>query len=215
MEGPKMVEELLNSKYAVRRLFATKEWISEHSVNGPFPEEVNEAELTRISCLQTPNQVLALVEQKDPPDEPVLEGKLTLVLDGIQDPGNFGTIIRIADWFGIDQIVAGDNTVELYNPKTIQATMGSFMRVNCWYRHLSDFLQSVKIPVYGALLEGKSMYEPINFTEGLLLIGNEGRGIDAHLLKYISDPITIPRMGKAESLNAAVATGILVAHLKK
>ncbi len=138
-----------------------------------------------------------------------------MVLDGIQDPGNFGTIIRIADWFGIKQIVASEDTVELYNPKVIQSTMGSFLRVNVWYQPLPGFLQSAGIPVYGALLNGKNMHGEPPVTEGLLVIGNESKGISKELLPFISHPITIPRLGGAESLNAAVAAGIIVSHLTK
>jgi TrmH family RNA methyltransferase len=171
--------------------------------------------LERISSLQTPNKVLAVVEQESPHKEPVLNNQLTLVLDGIQDPGNLGTIIRIADWFSIKQIIASGDTVELYNPKVVQSTMGSITRVEVWHKDLEFFLQSVKQPVYGALLNGKNMHSEPPVTEGLLVIGNESKGISKELVPYISHPITIPRLGGAESLNAAVATGIIVSHLKK
>jgi TrmH family RNA methyltransferase len=132
------------------------------------------------------------------------------VLDGIQDPGNFGTIIRIADWFGIKQIIAGEDCVEVYNPKVIQSTMGSICRVNVWYNNLQQWLVNIDVPVYGALLNGENVYNLKSITEGLLIIGNESKGIREPLKSIITHPITIPKRGNAESLNAAIATGIIV-----
>ncbi len=213
-EGAKLVNELLQSHYTIRKLYALEDWVKEHTSTVAITT-VTEIELEKISGLQTPNQVLAIVEQKTPPSEPELNNQLTLVLDGIQDPGNLGTIIRIADWFGIKQVIASEDTVELYNPKVIQSTMGSFTRVNFWYRSLHTFLETATIPIYGALLNGKNMHGEPPVTEGLLVIGNESKGISKELLPFISHPITIPRLGGAESLNAAVAAGIIVSHLKK
>ena len=212
-EGVKLVDELLQSQYTIRKLYATAEWMATRDNTNAVA--VTAEELARISGLQTPNQVLAIVEQPKPTGEPVLRSQLTIAVDGIQDPGNLGTIIRIADWFGITQLVAGDDTVELYNPKLIQATMGSFTRVQVWYRSLTDWLPGVTVPVYGAVLDGKNMYETSPVNEGILLIGNEARGIAKELLPFVTHPVTIPASGKAESLNAAVATGILVAQLKR
>jgi len=145
--------------------------------------------------------------------EPIFKNKITLLLDGIQDPGNMGTIIRIADWFGIDQIIASEDSVEFYNPKVIQSTMGSFIRVNCWYKNLPEQLQHASVPIYGALLDGQSVNEIGKINEGILVIGNESKGIRDAVLPFISKAVTIPRIGYAESLNAAVATGILLSHL--
>lgn len=214
VEGAKLVEELLLTSYEVKHIYALPAWAEKHS-RLPNLTVITESELERISNLQTPNQVLAVVAQPEQAASPVLENQLTLVLDNIQDPGNLGTIIRIADWFGIQQIVASPDTVEHYNPKVIQSTMGSFARVQVWYRPLLPFLQAVKLPVYGALLTGKNLYEEIPLKEGLLLIGNESKGIAPELLQFISHPITIPRIGRAESLNAAVAAGIIVSHLTR
>ena len=213
-EGTKLAEELLKSRYRIRKLYALADWAEQYSGTAELVT-VTDIELERISSLQTPNKVLAVVEQESPHKEPVLNNQLTLVLDGIQDPGNLGTIIRIADWFSIKQIIASGDTVELYNPKVVQSTMGSITRVEVWYKDLDFFLQSVKQPVYGALLNGKNMHSEPPVTEGLLVIGNESKGISKELIPYISHPITIPRLGGAESLNAAVATGIIVSHLKK
>lgn len=210
-EGTKLVAELLEAGYPIKNIYALESWAA------PLPDlpitRISPIELEKISTLQTPNQVVVVAEQREPTGEPVLKNKLTLVLDGIQDPGNLGTIIRIADWFGIDQIIASNDTVELYNPKVIQATMGSFLRVKIWYRELEELLTTINVPVYGALLNGTSMYATKPPKEALLVIGNESKGIRENILPYIKHAITIPRTGKAESLNAAVATGILLAHL--
>lgn len=210
-EGTKLVAELLEAGYPIKNIYALESWAA------PLPDlpitRISPIELEKISTLQTPNQVVVVAEQREPTGEPVLKNKLTLVLDGIQDPGNLGTIIRIADWFGIDQIIASNDTVELYNPKVIQATMGSFLRVKIWYRELEKLLTTINVPVYGALLNGTSMYATKPPKEALLVIGNESKGIRENILPYIKHAITIPRTGKAESLNAAVATGILLAQL--
>jgi TrmH family RNA methyltransferase len=126
-----------------------------------------------------------------------------------------GTIIRIADWFGIDQIIASEDTVELYNPKVIQSTMGSFMRVKVWYRDIASLLGKCEVPIYGAVLEGKSMYEVKPPETGILVIGNESKGIREELQSLIQERITIPRIGQAESLNAAVALGILLSQFRR
>jgi TrmH family RNA methyltransferase len=219
VEGPKMLEELLASNWAIRKIIALPDWIQ---TQGSLPTEVVEVDdimLGRLSLLQTPNKVMAIVEKKKEEQALVYNGKLTLLLDGIQDPGNLGTIIRTADWFGIDQIVVSEDTAGWYTPKVIQSTMGSCFRVSIHSMDLETLLQSNvksknKLPVYGALLNGKSMHEikwePSNF----ILIGNESKGIRENLLSYISHPISIPRTGEAESLNAAVATGIILANAK-
>lgn len=213
-EGSKLVKELINSHYRLRMIYALPEW--EASFSGDLPiTRISKSELAKISQLSSPHQVFAVAEQLFPVKEPVLSGKITLVLDDIRDPGNLGTLIRIADWFGVDQIIASEDTVDLYNPKVIQSTMGSFIRVQLWYKSLVNFLSSAKVPVYGALLEGKNIYATPPVTEGILVIGNESRGISQDLLPYISDPITIPRLGGAESLNAAIAGGILLSHMSR
>ncbi len=212
-EGVKLVDELLSSDYRIKKIYATEGWSLQHPAAGATL--ITADELAKISSLQTANQVLVIAEQRKADDLPVFENQLSLLLDGIQDPGNLGTMIRIADWFGITQIVASPDTVELYNPKVIQATMGSFTRVKVWYHPLAEMLESCKVPVYGALLQGDSMYNTEPPAEGILLIGNEARGINPNLMPFINHPVTIPRIGGAESLNAAIATGILLAQLRK
>jgi TrmH family RNA methyltransferase len=211
-EGPKLATELLNSNYEVKKIYATAKWIAENPTSIETAI-VTEIELEKISSLQTANEVLLICRQKENINFSNLSGKLSLAIDGIQDPGNLGTIIRIADWFGITQIIASEDTVELTNPKVVQSTMGSFIRVQCWYTHLPALLQTTKLPVYGAFLEGHSVMGMQPLKEGLLVIGNESKGIRAEVLPYIKNAVTIPKLGGAESLNAAVATGILLSHL--
>ncbi|WP_295231627.1 RNA methyltransferase [Sediminibacterium sp.] len=214
VEGVKGVDELLNSSFVVQKIFAVNEWA--HPLMGKAPLiRVSEEELQKISGLQTANKVLAVAEQQNFVSQKPQKSSITLALDGIQDPGNMGTLIRIADWFGINTILASEDSVEVYNPKVIQSTMGSFIRVKVGYGNLSELLADAGIPVFGALLEGESVYNQSSITEGVLLIGNESKGIHAELLPYITSPIHIPRIGGAESLNAAVAAGILLSHLIK
>jgi TrmH family RNA methyltransferase len=211
-EGNKLVGEMLDSAYPVYRIYATAEWAERHPGHTAITNVVTEGELERISQLQTPNEVLAIAEQRLPSGKPDLSKDITLVLDGIQDPGNLGTIIRIADWFGISQIIASEDTVEWFNPKVIQSTMGSFLRVQGWYQSLPEVLEQASVPVYGALLSGDDMYALPPLRSGMLVIGNESKGIRPDVLPFISHAVTIPRMGGAESLNAAVATGILLSQ---
>jgi TrmH family RNA methyltransferase len=210
-EGVKLVNELLQSKMAIKKIYATKEWVQDHQKENAVI--VTEDELKKISNQTTPNRVIAVVEQKKLNKEPILKKNVTLVLDGIQDPGNLGTIIRTADWFNIRQIVAGDETADVYNSKVVQSTMGSIIRVNVWYKDLTEWLEHVDIAVYGALLSGKNIFTLHNIDEGIIVIGNESNGIRGNLLPFINEAITIPKKGESESLNAAVATGIILSQL--
>lgn len=209
-EGPKLVEEVLNSNYIIDKIYATENWVNK--THKPITI-VTEDELKKISQLQTPNQVLAIVTMKDEGECDAIENKLSLVLDGIQDPGNFGTIIRIADWFGIENIICSNDCVDFYNPKVIQSTMGSFTRVNVVYKDVETFLQTTQLPVYGALLNGVDVRQIEKPKQGLLIIGNEGNGIRENILPYINNAVSIKKVGAAESLNAAIATGVLLSHL--
>lgn len=179
--------------------------------------EVTETELQKISTLQTPQSILALVHIPKQTDIDVnrLKNKFSLVLDDVQDPGNFGTIIRTADWFGIKNIICSEHTVEAYNPKTVQSTMGSLCRVNVQYTSLNDFLATSKLPVYGALLNGANIYKTQWNNEGLILLGNEGHGISKELIEKINFPVTIPRFGDAESLNVAVSAAIFCSEISR
>lgn len=207
VEGTKMVQEILTYRNATVKCIITTE--------ATFPEShetylTDAATMKVLSGLNTPSSLLAIVEKPQFPLEP---SGWTLALDGIQDPGNMGTIIRTADWFGISEIVCSVNTVDCFNPKVVQSTMGSIFRVRVRYENLTEYFQKEARPVYGALLEGKNMYDFQNPEEGVLLMGNEGKGISDALLETISHPIHIPGKGGAESLNVSVATGILLANL--
>ena len=212
-EGAKLLSELLASDFTIKKIYAVADWVRNNPLLSQEIMLVDEAGLQRISNLQTANQVVAIVQQKTQHQAPIFAGKICLVLDGIQDPGNLGTIIRIADWFGISQIICSYNTVELYNPKVVQSTMGSFIRTPVFYTDLPTILSNVSVPIFGALLQGKSIYTIAKPNEGILVIGSEGNGISGAILPLITNPITIPKIGGAESLNAAVATGIIVSHL--
>ena len=212
-EGVKLVGEMIAAGYPLKAVYALDSWESPDA-----SIEVNRIEafeLEKMSLLQTPNQVLAVAMMPQKEQSLDLTGQLTLVLDGIQDPGNMGTIIRTADWFGIRQIVASEDTADVYNPKVIGATMGSFMRVSVTYKNLADWMPTVKLPVYGALLEGENIFTTKAVKQGLLVIGSEGKGIRENMMDFITHPITIPKTGGAESLNAGVAAGIIIAQLTR
>ncbi|GGH68110.1 TrmH family RNA methyltransferase [Filimonas zeae] len=211
VEGPKLVEELLQSSFEIKSVYALADWCKANPQVAATV--VSDQELEKLSHHQTPNQVLAVAGQRYGSGQPDFSNRVTLLLDGIQDPGNLGTIIRIADWFGINQIVATEDTVDLYNPKVIQSTMGSFLRVQLWYLPVENLMPQIHVPVYGALLNGQSIMDHPALTEGVLVIGNESKGIRDPLMPYITHAVTIPRIGHAESLNAAVATGIIISHL--
>jgi TrmH family RNA methyltransferase len=204
---------MIAAGYPLKAVYALDSWESpDASIE---VTRIEAFELEKMSMLQTPNQVLAVAMMPQQVKALDLVDQLTLVLDGIQDPGNMGTIIRTADWFGIRQIVASEDTVDVYNPKVIGATMGSFMRVSVTYKNLAEWMPTVKLPVYGALLEGENIFTTNAVKEGLLVIGSEGKGIRENILDLITHPVTIPKIGGAESLNAGIAAGIIVAQLTR
>jgi TrmH family RNA methyltransferase len=216
-EGPKIVAELLASADAnIIQLYALHDWIeaNRNDCNGVEIIEIDENDLTKISQLTTPNKVLALVKKQETPVHLSAKGTVSLVLDTIQDPGNLGTIIRIADWFDIKQIICSKNCADMYNPKVVQSTMGSVVRVKMLYTDLAPWLEEQKdVFIYAAALEGQNVTAMKKITEGLIVIGNESKGISAEIFEQVDVKITIPRIGKAESLNAAVATGIILSHI--
>ena len=218
-ESPKLVRELLEMQsFHFSMICAVPEWLEENdsliqNANIEQLVSVEVSELAKVSNLKNAHSVLAVVYTNEP-EQPVLQNKLTLALDDIQDPGNMGTIIRLADWFGIQNILCSPNCVDIYNPKVVQSTMASIARVNIIYQDLAEvFSMNKDVPVYAAMLEGTPISNIESCTNGILLIGNEGHGISDLLLPLISEKITIPRFGKAESLNAAIATGIILSHL--
>ncbi|MBL7722480.1 MAG: RNA methyltransferase [Chitinophagaceae bacterium] len=215
-EGPKLVNELLTEHSgSVLEVFAIKNWIE---ANGRLATncdltEITEGELEKISQLTTPNQVLAIIKQSTPIKPVAEKEKFILVLDGIQDPGNLGTIIRIADWFGVQHIVCSEDSADSYNPKVVQSTMGSIGRVNVFYTSLTKWLgEQQDARIYAAVLEGQDITRMQQPGGGLIVIGNESKGISEEVLRFCNVSITIPQKGKAESLNAAVATGIILSH---
>jgi TrmH family RNA methyltransferase len=219
IEGIKSITEFINSSYQLHSVYYTNQYLHllPNNVTNIKLFEVNNAELEKISTLQTPQGILALVHipVKQELDLNSLKNSFSLVLDDVQDPGNFGTIIRTADWFGIKNVICSENTVEAYNPKTVQSTMGSLCRINVFYTDLNSLLSKTKLPIFGALLNGNDIYETNWGNEGLILLGNEGHGISDILLEKITIPVTIPRIGKAESLNVAVSAAIFCSELTR
>jgi TrmH family RNA methyltransferase len=220
VEGEKIVEEVLQSPevFKIEALIAVENWIAEHPNYSKHSKlfEATEKDLERISGLKTANKVLLILEQKEFERPSSLENQLCLVLERIQDPGNLGTIIRIADWFGIKEIFCSPDTVELYNPKVLQASMGSFLRTKVHYLELEHLFESYSdIPCYGALLNGENVFSKALESTAFLMIGNESKGLSEDAQNFVSHPIMIPRYGEAESLNAAIATGILCAAFRK
>lgn len=215
-EGPKIVAELLQAvPYNVQEVYAVKEWIKDNAyLRTTNLIEVTEQELGKISQLKTPNQVLAVVKKFEAGSEVDIKGKISLLLDTIQDPGNLGTIIRTADWFGVHQVICSKDCADVYNPKVVQATMGSLARVNIFYTDLPEWLRQQKdICIYATMLEGKDVTKMNAIKEGLIIFGNESKGISDEIIELVNEKITIPKKGKAESLNAAVALGIVLAHI--
>ena len=213
VEGEKLVQEALQFTPQTIEFIAHT---SDFEFNSSAIESVviSPSELARISSLRSPNKVLAVVKKSNDKINTDSSG-LTLALDGIQDPGNFGTILRIADWFGIHDLICSKDTVEIYNPKVVQSSMGAIFRINVHYENLGDWLKNESRPIYGALLEGENTYQESLPKDAILLMGNEGNGISKDLIPFITNPLTIPAFGQAESLNVAVATGILVSEFKR
>ncbi|MDO8369033.1 MAG: RNA methyltransferase [Saprospiraceae bacterium] len=224
VEGDKMVTELLQqTRIGVSALFAIDPWIEKNArFLRPFSDKVNpvtEAELAKISALTTPNQVLAVAETPiEPCNHQAATTDICFFLDGIQDPGNMGSILRVADWFGLPAVYCAPDCVDIYSPKVVQASMGAIFRVPSWEIELPDLLNATpQIPVYGAVMHGENVFEATLPTSGLLVIGNEGRGLSQQAEHLLTHRISIPRhpLGRAESLNAAVAAGILAAAFRR
>ncbi len=218
-EGPKVVAELLHSnKFPCKIICGLQSWMDDNAVllrniSAEDKIEINESELERISLLQTPNKVMAVFYKKEN-ELTDLKNNFSLMLDEIQDPGNMGTIIRTADWFGIKNIICSNECADCYNPKVVQASMGSLSRVNIIYTQLEEFIHENKgISIYAATLTGKHLSSFNKLKEGIILIGNESKGVKENLLRLAAEQITIPKYGEAESLNAGVAAGIILSHI--
>ena len=209
-EGPKVVGDLLRAGFKAHTIFATSEWESQ----GQTFQEVSDEELRRVSFLQHPQRVLALFFI--PTESVPSVSSLSLALDDVQDPGNLGTIIRIADWFGIDTIYCSENTADAWSPKVVQATMGSIVRVNIIYTDLQELISKAHVPVYGTLLDGQDIYTQELSKEGIIVMGNEGNGISAPIRKLINRRLLIPQFHEGpESLNVAIATAITCSEFRR
>lgn len=213
VEGAKGVEEVLASTYEVESLIGTNEYLSTLSealkTKAQEVLEAKENDLVQVGTFKSNKTAIAVVKMKQPMAVSSINDPLILALDAVNDPGNLGTIIRIADWYGIRTIICSPDTADVYNPKVINSTMGSFTRVNVIYTDLKVYLSQVGKKVYGALLEGQSIYSsPLG--EGIILMGSESHGISNELRPLVTDPIKIPGRGGAESLNVAVATAVVL-----
>jgi len=208
VEGEKIIQEL------IREQPHSLEFVCTTTSDFAFDRSylTDDRGMKEISSLKNPGNVLAVVRF---PQKNASTSDFIVALDGIQDPGNLGTIIRTADWFGISTIICSKDTVDCYNSKVVQATMGSIFRMSIEYVDLREYLSETELPVYGALLDGVDMYESPLEKKGILIIGNEGKGISDEIKSLVSHPIFIPKYGEAESLNAAMATGIILAEYKR
>ena len=210
-EGFKVVQELFQSDFELVHLYS----VSTANIQVP-PHKITSitaAELKRISILSTPNECLALF--KIPTSRTIDDHDLIVALDDIRDPGNLGTIIRLCDWFGVKQLICSEPTVDVFNPKVVQATMGSLARVSVVYANLVDVLHKTKLPIYGTFMDGKNIYTEDKTKEGIIVMGNESNGISKNIEQLIQRKITIPRFGthqKTESLNVATATAITLSE---
>ena len=222
-EGGKTVQDLLDLGLESKHIIATDEWLKNHSLRTTAEVTVvSEEEMKKASFLRTPQGVLAIFKQQQhTTDLTTPERELCLALDNVQDPGNIGTIIRIADWFGIENIYCSNGTVDIYNPKTVQATMGAIGRVKVHYTNLPQLISSLsgKAPIYGTFLDGEDIYTSILSNNGLIIMGNEGNGISEECSKLIKDRLLIPNYPQerstSESLNVSVATAIICSEFRR
>lgn len=214
VEGAKGISELLASEIELYHLYQTQELFPQ--VSESAKTRITDAELKKISALSTPNNCLAVF--RIPASDPIVEQGLIVALDDIRDPGNLGTIIRLCDWFGVTQVVCSLETVDLYNPKVVQATMGSIIRVAVHYLDLCSFLERTSLPVFGTFMDGENIYGQKMPDQGVVVMGNEANGISPDVEKYVNSRIAIPRFGteqQTESLNVATATAIVLSEFRR
>lgn len=219
VEGFKSIIEFINSPYHVEAIYHTASFdpkllkLSQKINLYPISDNDNQ----KISSLKTPQEVIALVQipVESSIDNSWFKQKFTIVLDGVQDPGNMGTIIRIADWFGFGALVCSADTVDAYNPKVVQASMGSLARVQVHYTELAAFIRQSGLPVFGAVLDGNSLFETGFGSEGFVVMGNEGNGLRPEIERLITQKVTIPRYGGAESLNVGIATALFCSEIRR
>jgi len=222
VEGAINVKELLESDFKIEHLFVTPLFFEENaslikSTLVTF-EYADEKELTEAGTLESNNAALAVVKMKEEQPLKVNKGEFVLLLDEVRDPGNLGTLIRIADWYGISKIICSEQCAEHYNPKVISATKGSFIRVNMYYCDLKNYLEELNISgvkVFGAFLNGENIHK-VSFPDtGAILLGNEASGINKELEDFVTNKVTIPRFGGAESLNVAVASAVILDNVRR
>lgn len=213
-EGVKVIQELLKSNFTLEHLYCTEPLFD--AVQADLKSIISESELKKISALTTPNNCLAVF--KIPTSVPIVEKGLILALDDIRDPGNLGTILRLCDWFGISQVICSEQTVDLYNPKVVQATMGSISRVNVSYVNLKSYIQNSSLPIFGTFMDGSNVYKQNLPKEAIVIMGNEANGISQEIENSIKNRLTIPRFGDlklTESLNVAAATAIILSEFRR
>jgi len=213
-EGVKVIQELVQSNFELEHLFTTQNDFDE--IPTSKKTIVSDSDLKKISALTTANTCLAVF--KIPKSKEVVQKGLIVALDAIRDPGNLGTIIRLCDWFGVENLVCSTTTVDVYNPKVIQATMGSIARVNVNYLDLNEFIKTAKLPVFGTFMEGVTIYKEKLLKEGIIILGNEANGISDAIEKNCTHRLTIPRFGEVmqtESLNVATATAIILSEFRR
>ncbi len=223
VEGVKMVDELLLSDFSIESIFCTENYFIKLQQSHQKLSKntqihlLSESELKKISLLTTPNQVLAVVAIPSVVVTHKLDTNFnwTIVLEDIQDPGNLGTILRIADWFGITEIKLSANSTDAYSPKVVQASMGSIFRVQVEEVDLEQYLEKESRTIYGAVLGGDSLYHQTFYSDGVLVLGNESKGISASIQAKMNKSLTIPAFGKAESLNVAIATSIICSEISR
>jgi TrmH family RNA methyltransferase len=212
-EGKKVIQELIDANFSLEHLFVTKENLFDKKFHS---ELISDAELKKISALTTANDCLAVFKIKEVNSN--ASTGLELALDNIKDPGNMGTIIRLCDWFGISKIVCTEETVDIYNPKVVQATMGSLARVEVLYTNLTDYLKTADVAIFGTFMEGKNIYKTELPSQGIIVMGNEANGISAEIESLVTQKISIPRFGnlqQTESLNVATATAVILSEFKR
>lgn len=212
-EGKKVIQELIDANFSLEHLFVTKENLFDSRYDS---ELISDTELKKISALTTANDCLAVFKIKEVSSNS--SSGLELALDNIKDPGNMGTIIRLCDWFGISKIVCTEETVDIYNPKVVQATMGSLARVEVLYTNLTDYLKATDKDIFGTFMEGSNIYKTKLPSKGIIVMGNEANGISAEIENLVTQKISIPRFGnlqQTESLNVATATAVILSEFKR
>lgn len=213
-EGVKVVNEFLNSEFKIHKIFCISDF--EHQLSEDKIQLISNEELKKISLLKTPNQVVGLFEI--PKASELLNKGLIVALDDVNDPGNLGTIIRLCDWFGVRQIICSTNTVDCFNPKVVQSSMGSLTRVKLNYTDLNTYIESTKLPICTTQMNGQNVYKTELPKDAILVMGNEANGISKEILELSTNSLAIPRFGdiqKTESLNVATATAILLSEFKR